>query len=40
MFQTNVIMALEDINNMQNKKQGIASVAWEIIVSSHGAAMA
>ena len=33
-------MALEDINYMQNTKQGIASVALDIIVSSDDAAMA
>ena len=40
MFKTNYIMAQDKINYMQNTKEGLVSVAWENIVSAHGAAIA
>ena len=37
-FQTNSIMSQNNLNYLHNKKEGLVSVAWEIIVSAHGAA--
>ena len=37
MFQTNSIMAQDNTNYLNNKKEVLVSVAWENIVSAHGA---
>ena len=39
MFQINYIMAQDDINYLQNTKEGLLSFSWENIVSAHGTAM-